>query len=181
MFPNDETPSAEKFLRVLTEIRDQLSETDLTILRTQYSRPGRTVSSQDVRDFLEYGGIGASNLAYGHLGKKFGKRLGFSVNDRPPNRPGWWRAIATSDKVGDHFTWTLRPEFATALERGGIVDTETDGMIDAPDVDLPQSFVGFAVEGPKAPCPTPSSREKSCPRRSKEGIRQVFGVRGLWI
>lgn len=149
MFPTGKTPSTSDFLAAVIESRDLLSNIDLTILRTQYSRPGRTVTSQDIRDALNYGGIGASNLAYGRLGRKLGQQLGFDVNDRPADRPGWWRAIASSDKIGDHYTWTLRPQLASALEQAGIVDPESDGMIDAPDVDLPQSLVDFATEGKK--------------------------------
>ena len=147
MFPNGKIPTAQEFFAAVTTIQEKLSDIDLTILRTQYSSPGRSVTSQDLRDALQYAGIGASNLAYGRLGKKLGQKVGFHVGDRPPDRPGWWRAISTSDKIGDHYTWILRPQLASALEQAGIVDPRADGLIDAPDVDLPQNLIGFATEG----------------------------------
>ncbi len=147
MFPNGRTPSVQEFIAALVSAQGDLSEIDLKILRTQYSSPGRAVTSQEIRDSLEYSRIGASNLAYGRLGKKLGIRLGFDVGDYPANRPGWWRAVATSDKVGDHYTWVLRPQLASALEYTGIVNPETDGLIDAPDVDLPRNLVDIATEG----------------------------------
>lgn len=48
------------------------------------------MTSQQLRGALGYTGIGASNLAYGSLGKMMAERLSFSVSDRPENRPGWW-------------------------------------------------------------------------------------------
>ena len=104
------------------------------------------MTSQQLRGALGYTGIGASNLAYGSLGKMMAERLSFSVSDRPENRPGLV-VLSTGDGAGEHFAWIMRPQLAAALEQSGIVDARDDGLIDAPDVDFNQGFIETATEG----------------------------------
>lgn len=105
------------------------------------------MTSQQLRDALGYTGIAASNLAYGNLGKLVAERLRFSVADRAANRPGWWRVLSTGDGTGEHFTWIMRPQLASALEHVGIVDSRDDGVINAPDIDFTQGIEETAIEG----------------------------------
>lgn len=147
MFTNDNPPAASNYFNAVTELKDGFNQAQSKILELQYSSLGRAVTSQQLRDALGYAGIGASNLAYGSLGKLFAERLGFSVADRPVNRPGWWRVLSTGDGAGEHFTWIMRSQLASALEQAGVVDPRSDGLIDAPDVDFNQEIVGIAIEG----------------------------------
>lgn len=149
MFTNEAPPASSDYFNVLSQLRDKLSGAQSTILKAQYASPGRAVTSQQLCNALGYGGIGASNLAYGNLGKLLASQLGFSVEDRPDHRPGWWRVLSTGDGAGEHFTWIMRPQLASALEQLGIVDSGNDGLIDAPDVDLHEGIVEIGVEGRK--------------------------------
>jgi predicted HNH restriction endonuclease len=147
MFTSDNPPTLSAYLDVVNALKSEFNDAQKKILELQYSSPGRAVTSQQLRDAFGYTGIGASNLAYGFLGKLVAERLGFSVSDRPVTRPGWWRALSTGDGAGEHFTWIMRPQLASALELSGMVDSRDDGLIDAPDVDFNQSILGTAREG----------------------------------
>jgi predicted HNH restriction endonuclease len=147
MFTNENPPTAADYLNAISDLKNVFNDAQTKILVTQYSRPGRAVTSQQLRDALGYTGIAASNLAYGTLGKLVAERLMFSVADRSVNRPGWWRVLSTGDGAGDHFTWIMRPQLASALEHVGIVDSRDDGVIDAPDIDFARGIEEIAIEG----------------------------------
>lgn len=147
MFTNDNPPTVFDYSNAINEQKGKFTDAQTQIFNLQYSSPGRSITSQQLRDALGYKGIGASNLAYGSLGKLLAEQLGFSVSDRPTNRPGWWRVLSTGDGAREHFTWIMRSQLASALEQAEVVDPRDDGLIDAPDVDFNQGIVGTATEG----------------------------------
>jgi hypothetical protein len=81
MLTSDNPPAAADYLNAVSELKDGFTGVQSTILITQFSSPGRAVTSQQLRDALGYTSIGASNLAYGRLGKLLAGRLGFGVAD----------------------------------------------------------------------------------------------------
>ncbi|WP_346291687.1 HNH endonuclease [Sphaerothrix gracilis] len=146
MFTPADPPKRHDYVAAINAIRDELGERDLDVLRFQFQSPGRSVTSQDIRDHFSYGGIGASNLLYGKLGNKFATALPMETEPKGSARTRYWKSLSTGDGTGEHFIWIMRPELANALIETGIVQPETDGLALVPDVDIHASTFS-AVEG----------------------------------
>ena len=150
MYSNDNPPKQSDYTSAVAKLKEKFDEQQLTAMRAQYSNPGRAITAQELTEGLKYKDIGGANLVYGFLGKLVAEEIGFSVEDRPGGRPGWWRSISTGDGKKEHFTWIMRPEFAEAIRLAGIVNQENDGgHIDAPDVDIVRTSVDSSLEGRK--------------------------------
>lgn len=150
MYTNQNPPKLAHYTKAVEELKEQFDEQQLVAIRSQYAKPGRAITAQELTAALNYKDIGGANLVYGFLGKLVAEKVGFSVEDKPNGRPGWCRAIATGDGKKEHFTWIMRRDFAEALRIAGIVDPEDDGaLIDAPDIDLNVNTVESSLEGRK--------------------------------
>lgn len=139
-------PTHASYISAINALRGELGERELAVLRLQFQNPGRSITSQDIRDHFGYSSIGPSNLLYGVLANKFAKQLPMETLTTGEKRTRYWRALSTGDGSGDHFTWIMRPELAGALIETELVQPGTDGVALVPDVDIHAS--GFsAVEG----------------------------------
>ncbi|HCO23462.1 MAG TPA: hypothetical protein DIT97_10530 [Gimesia maris] len=146
MFTPETPPAQSDYVNAINEIRESLSERSLKVLRFQFQQPGRSVTSQDLRDHFGYSSIGASNLLYGNLGKQFAVALRMQTEPEDSSRTRYWKALATGDGSGEHFIWIMRPELANALVQTSLVDPSRDGLIMVPDIDVHTSSFS-AVEG----------------------------------
>ena len=145
MYTPEYPPPQSRYVAAIEAIRNKLGEQGKTILRFQFERPGRAVTSQDIRDHLGCSSIGRSNLVYGSLGKKLAVALPMQTEPEGAKRTRYWKSISTGDGSGDHFIWIMRPELANALVETGLVDSANDGLAMV-DVDI-HAISYAAVEG----------------------------------
>lgn len=130
----DNPPSAETYRDALEQVLAKPWKDEIEVLQFQYRAPGRAVTSQQIRDHFGHKGIARSNHLYGVLAGRIGEAVGMERSGTE-ERPQLWRAIATGETVGEHFTWTMRPEVAAALVMLGHVRPDEDGGV-LDDLDL---------------------------------------------
>jgi predicted HNH restriction endonuclease len=136
VYTPEHPPTQAAYRAALESILGELKDTWLEVLHFQFSQPNRSVTSQDIRDHFQYGGIGGANLLYGTLACRLAKALPMATDTKAKKRPQYWKAISTGDGSGEHFIWIMRPELAGALIELHIVDPNTDGHTMVPDVDI---------------------------------------------
>jgi len=146
MYTPEAPPPQSKYVAAINAIRHELSDRSLSVLRFQFQHPGRTVTSQDIRDHFGCTSIGASNLLYGSLGKQLATALPMQTEPEGSKRTCCWKSISTGDGTGDHFIWIMRPELANALVETGLVDPVNDGLAMVSDLDIHANSCS-AVEG----------------------------------
>ena len=146
MFTEENPPKQSDYVSALNSIRKELNDRSLKVLQLQFQSPGRSVSSQDIRDAFNYDGIGLSNKLYGTLGRQLAEALPMQTEPVGASRTQYWSALSKRDGSGEHIMWIMRPELANALVQVGLVDPSTDGVVNVPDVDIHSESV-TAVEG----------------------------------
>jgi predicted HNH restriction endonuclease len=146
MFSPEAPPIHANYVAAIKSIYAELSDREQEVLRFQFQQPGRTVTSQEIRDHFGYAGIAASNSLYGTVGKRFATSLKMETKPLGSMRMEYWKSLSTGDGAGEHFQWIMRPELASALIECGKVSADNDGIAIAPDVDI-HTTNRSAVEG----------------------------------
>ncbi len=145
MFTDAEPPTAEAFRLAIDGLGDKLTELQRQVFAFHFSLPARAMTSQKLRDELDYTRIAASNGVYGKLGHLIADAVGFDPQSTTIKRRGWWRSISTGDDTGENFVWFMRPQLAEALVSLNLVDSYTDGTVELIDPDIPEAL--SVVEG----------------------------------
>lgn len=113
-------PSEEQLFRALSALEDDLTDTDIAILRAQRRAPGRAVTARSVAAAIGSESYRTGNLRYGSLAKKIGQAIpGYVPHLRSTGAPQWWAVLSTmteKDTRGE-WEWKMRPELAAALDR----------------------------------------------------------------
>jgi 5-methylcytosine-specific restriction protein A len=109
-------PTAEQYLSALRRI-GEVPDTLVQMLRLHFHTQNKTTTAGELAAAVGYTHRSVANSLYGRLGGRIGKLLNFD--------PGSVRvdAIVLTTKPKGCWLWTLRPEFAAALEMIGWVDS----------------------------------------------------------
>ena len=113
-------PTEGQYIRALEQLAEQgLTPSWKKLLRSHWAAPGHTTSAALLARAVGYPNYGAANLNYGRLAARVGALVGLPPGSMPFNL----YAVATWDQSerdpAGHFTFTMRPQLATALERLG--------------------------------------------------------------
>ena len=136
LFTLDTLPSEADYVQATSQLKANLTELQMQVLRIQFEQPGRAITSHQIRDAFGYNSIGTSNSLYGRLARKFAEQLQMRTSRSDESKPHHWRSLSTGDGSGDHYTWIMRPEVAKALIIHNLVDQSADGATPYEDLDI---------------------------------------------
>jgi len=110
------TPTPEQYVDALRRVGD-LSDNLVQMLRLHFHANNRTATADELAVAVGYTHRSVANSLYGRLGRQIGELLDFD--------PGSVRvdSIVLTTKPEGRWLWTLRPEFASALQTIGWVDS----------------------------------------------------------
>jgi predicted HNH restriction endonuclease len=114
-------PDAAEYAATITALAPTVRDPLRAVLVAQYGAVIRTASASELAAAARVtGGYGAVNLLYGKFGRRLCEAMGLDPEKRDDGSPEWWAAISTGRAdAARGFLWSMRPEFATALERIG--------------------------------------------------------------
>lgn len=112
-------PSGEQFFRALSAVEDDLTETDLAILRAQRRAPGKAMTARSCAAAIGSDSYRTGNLRYGAVAKRIGQAIpGYVPHVRSNGTPQWWAVLSTmteKDPRGE-WEWKMRPSLVAALD-----------------------------------------------------------------
>lgn len=129
-------PSADRYQQAFAEIRPQMTDLQVKILRAHYQSPDFVTTSVAIHNSLNLNSFQVVNHAYGQLATVMADRLGMHIPD------GWIRlnAILSADERAPH-PWTLHPEVVEALDRLAWFDRDrepVEALLDELSSDSPK-------------------------------------------
>jgi predicted HNH restriction endonuclease len=116
----DATPIAtvEKFKAALRTVA--ITETDLALLRAQYTAPEHTLSPAQMAKEMGWSAWSAANLVYGALAHRIADALHYQPGPfDDPSGDHWWFTLSywnDEAEMGDDNQWIMRPELVQALD-----------------------------------------------------------------
>lgn len=110
-----QVPTPSQYVNALRLVGD-LSDNLVQMLRLHFHAENRTAAPTDLARAAGYTHRSVAHSLYGRLGRRIGELLSFNPNKE---RVG---AIFTFSKPAAFWLWTLRPEFATAIQSIGWVE-----------------------------------------------------------
>lgn len=111
-----QTPTPSQYVDSLRRVGD-LSDNLVLMLRLHYHAKDRTTTAHELALATGYTHRSVANSLYGRLGRKLGELLNFNPNNE---RVG---TIVTFSKPDGYWLWTMRPEFAAAIQKIGWVES----------------------------------------------------------
>ena len=118
-------PTASQYIDALRRVGN-LSDNLIQMLRLHFHAKDRTTTAHELAIAVGYSHRSVANSLYGRLARQIGEMLDFSFGSVQVN------SIVITTKPQGYWLWTLRPEFATAIE--------TLGWVESPDVLLPEEI-----------------------------------------
>jgi len=126
-----QAPTPSQYVDALRHVGD-LSDNLVQMLRLHFHAKDQTTTAQDLALATGYTHRSVANSLYGRLGRKIGELLNFNPNNNV--RVG---TIVTFSKPDGYWLWTLRSEFAAAIQ--------TIGWVDSPHFLLPEEVGATTV------------------------------------
>jgi putative restriction endonuclease len=118
-------PTASQYIDALRRVGN-LSDNLIQMLRLHFHAKNQTTTAHELAIAVGYTHRSVANSLYGRLARQVGEMLDFSPGSVQVN------SIVRTTKPHGHWLWTLRPEFASAIE--------TLGWVDSSDVLLPEEI-----------------------------------------
>lgn len=111
----------EEYRVALRAVRDKhgISERELAMLRAHCRADDHTITATELAVAAGYKDYSSANLYYGKFARRLSDALGIEPSKRRSGSIAWWRVLAygrTDQEVGEHFEWTMRPEFVETLQ-----------------------------------------------------------------
>lgn len=123
-------PTPSQYIESLRHV-GELSDNLVQMLRIHFHAKDRTTTAHELALAVGYTHQSVANSLYGRLGRKLGELLNFNPHNE---RVG---AIVTFSKPDRYWRWTMRPEFAVAIQ--------TIGWVESPHILLPEE-IGATTE-----------------------------------
>lgn len=109
-------PTASQYIDALRRVGN-LSDNLIQMLRLHFHAKNQTTTAHQLAIAVGYTHRSVANSLYGRLARQIGEMLDFSPGSVQVN------SIVRTTKPHGHWLWTLRPEFASAIEALGWVDS----------------------------------------------------------
>ena len=110
-----QAPTPSQYVGALRLVGD-LSDNLVQMLRLHFHADRKTAAPDDLALAAGYTHRSVAHSLYGRLGRRMGELLGFNPNKE---RVG---SLVTFSRPAAFWLWTLRPEFATAIQTLGWVE-----------------------------------------------------------
>lgn len=120
-------PTSEEFRNAFRQLRSNLTQKQLVMLRAHYHSGGRAITESELAAAASYSSYRAANLQYGALARKVCSLIEYEPPSPRDGRPLWPQTIAEAvhrERYGLELQWVMRPEAADALADLGIVREE---------------------------------------------------------
>lgn len=118
-----EPPGGDEYVEAFRKILNDLAEKYIEMLKAHYHAPDQTMTATQLANAVDYADYSSANLHYGKVGKLLNEVLPIALHNRRDGTPVFTSALATpGDRTEDedHWTWTMRPQVAYALEQLGL-------------------------------------------------------------
>jgi len=109
----------EDFINALNEI--QLTENEFNLLGVLYKNKNQSLTGGELQEYFDAKSTGATNLTFARIAEKIANYTGVFPVKRDTGKFRWWSLLAIGEKLGTHYAWQLKPEFAAALEELGVL------------------------------------------------------------
>jgi putative restriction endonuclease len=122
--------TVEQFEIGLNIVWPRLHPAQRLLLECQYNASNRTITPKQLANLVGYKSNGAVNLHYAKIGRYISEALN-ELPEKWEDRDGykWFKVLSTAEPNGPgSWLWKMRPEFAVALEKLGLV-TQTERLI----------------------------------------------------
>ncbi len=160
-------PTTADYVRALTALGDRVTDEHRALFRVHHAAADHAATARQLAAWARIeGGWRTVNARYGKLGHALCDVLGIEPELRPDNTPRWWTVWSQGWRAEEGFVWQMLPNFASALERLGWVDSETAFA-------LPEEVTPAIVEGARVRV------ELNGYERSPEARRRCIEAHGL--
>ncbi len=102
--------TADEYKVALSEIREQMAESDLLMLKTHYESPNYDITSTQLAHKIDFSSFAAANLRYGLLAGKLLEFFQIQVTSRAK-----LNILVNFDNQNNEWHWVLRPQVVQAL------------------------------------------------------------------
>jgi 5-methylcytosine-specific restriction enzyme A len=116
--------SVEEYKRALSALRNELSETELGMLREQYAAPRRSITAKDLAAAIGIAGYQPINGLYGRLGHRLSNAIGREPRRRKNGTVEWWTALSSFGGYDPGLVWVMHDSLAQALKELNVVHSE---------------------------------------------------------
>jgi hypothetical protein len=106
--------TADDYQAALIVIREQMTDSDLRILKAHYESPNHVVTATELANKVGFANFNAANLRYGLLAQKFLDFFQINLTEFVKIN-----ALVYLNNPDDEWEWTLRPQVVKALEKLG--------------------------------------------------------------
>jgi len=106
--------TADDYHAALIVIREQMTDSDLRILKAHYESPNHVVTATELANKVGFANFNAANLRYGLLAQKFLDFFQINLTEFVKIN-----ALVYLNNPDDEWEWTLRPQVVKALEKLG--------------------------------------------------------------
>lgn len=122
MIHNHKTSLTEEdFRNALSKI--SLTKNEIRLLKTLYELPNHKATGLELKKLLNHESNGGINLTFSRIAKKISKKTNIYPSAKRKNGSfRWWSLLAIGEEHGDFFSWKLKEEFVSAIEKENIID-----------------------------------------------------------